>query len=124
MSFVRKVILVGAAIALLPKEPEGRQQFTEKVAGAITWTSTYCERNAAHCDLAARLYVDMKDKAQFGFALIYAAATDRIRNEATNASSKPHEAALGKDAGRGTLTAEDVAPLWRGAAAALSHETR
>lgn len=136
MFSLRSLALVGFTIYMLPTDPAQQQRFAEHASTAAHWVSTYCDRNVTSCDIAARAWVDMKDKASFGFALAYDMAMrhtgrDQAGREQTGREQTGRDGIEPEDLGArqvtpanfeamkprrspGTLTADDLRPLWRG----------
>jgi len=121
----RMLALAAIVVYLLPTDPERQQRFTETSVRAMTWASTFCDRNAKTCEMAGDAWDVMKAKASFGAQVVYGIVVQRFINRtATGAvegsqdvfplerSQDRREAARQSD--RGTLTRADLLPAWRG----------
>ncbi|MCB1504671.1 MAG: hypothetical protein KDJ47_06800 [Hyphomicrobiaceae bacterium] len=129
MSFFKKTILVAAALFLLPKDQEQQQRFSATATEAISWAATYCQRNPWQCQQAEAVYVDLKERATFGFGLVYGLAVERMNAGRTevdstrlDAAPRPDTAPRRRDltsaylsSANNTLTPKDIMPRWRGA---------
>ncbi len=120
MLSIRTLFLAGLTVYMLPTDPAQQQRFMEKAMTAAHWTTTFCDRNVTTCEVASGVWAEMKEKATFGFALAYDIATRKSgsapaastidsfaeRPQAWPVSSRP--------APTGTLTQDDLRPVWRG----------
>lgn len=70
----RSVVLLGAAIYLLPKDPARQQQLESAIHNAYNYSTTVCDRQPEACAKAGEIYEDLKAKAIFGAGLIYTIA--------------------------------------------------
>ena len=126
MGLFKFAAIVAVGVSLLPTEREKQEQLYQRAASAASWTITFCDRNAATCSNASNLWSEFSKKAEFGAKL----ALDVIRENETTAakstfqppayqpaSSQPSPRSLEYPAS-GTLTREDMKPLWRGKVAA------
>lgn len=122
MFSLRALALIGLTVFLLPRDPAQQQRFAEYASNAAVWASGYCERNATTCSYAEKVWGDMKDKASFGAALVYDLALRQMSGSSGDESDsptlgtngvRPHSRALERSSG-GTLTREDLQPVWRG----------
>lgn len=124
MFSLRAIALLGIAVYMLPTDPAQQQRFVEHATTAKQWLSTYCDRNLSTCDTAGRIWVDMKDKASFGFALAYDMATRRTSKDAGADNARYRGGATPAiyddqpspwdSRYSGTLTPDDLRPVWRG----------
>jgi hypothetical protein len=116
MFSMRTFILLGAAIYLLPSDPNRQQQFAATASQAYQKVTTICERDPRICEKAGVVYEDLKAKAHFGFGVVYALATGKAqtRNAAEDISYVPENARAERIGRNGTLTPSDLAPVWRG----------
>lgn len=117
MFSLRTLALLALTVFMLPRDPAQQQRFSELTASGVEWASTYCERNAGTCEVGARVWADMKDKASFGFALAYDLAMRQMsRSGAPEPAMAPaYDGRLPSQRhGRDTLTPEDLKPVWRG----------
>ncbi len=113
---MRTLILLGAAIYLLPSDPNRQQQFAATASQAYQKVTTICERDPRICEKAGVVYEDLKAKAHFGFGVVYALATGKAqsRDAAEDISYVPENARAERIGRNSTLTPSDLAPVWRG----------
>ena len=116
MFSMRTLILLGAAIYLLPSDPNRQQQFAATASQAYQKVTTICERDPRICEKAGVVYEDLKAKAHFGFGVVYALATGKAqsRDAAEEISYVPENARAERIGRNSTLTPSDLAPVWRG----------
>lgn len=114
MSLVRTGIVLAAVVALLPSDKERQDELYAMVTALAGDALTYCDRNAETCAKAAAAWDEVKVKAKFAGAL----ALDILER---HGQLSGHDAVAGAARSpqtaekRGTLTAADLAPAWRGA---------
>lgn len=113
MSLFRIAVVLSVGVALMPSERAQQEALYERAATAAQWTMTYCDRNGTQCEMAATLWDAFLSKAQFAGKLAYDVALRAASDEAVLDATGPVAAKA-----RGTLRPEDLAPAWRGAAAA------
>lgn len=113
MPFLRTAIVVGAVIALLPSDRAQQERLQQAVIDAANWTVTFCDRNQKSCENAAAGWEVFKAKAEFAGLVAYDIAMTHVFRP--NADPAP---AAGVETSsvemRGTLTARDLEPGWRG----------
>lgn len=120
MFSIRTLALAGLVVYMLPTDPAQQQLFMEKAMAAAHWTRTYCDRNVTTCEIASGVWTEMKQKASFGFALAYDMATRKSGSEPADgfidaSSDRPRAwPASNKPSYSGTLTQDDLRPVWRG----------
>lgn len=126
----RSVVLLGAVIYLLPKDPARQQQLETAIYDAYNYSRTICDRQPEACVKAGEIYEDLKAKAIFGAELIYAIATGpgdpdgpAVDQEQTSKPTKTAPAPSMRwdgtprrqtTAWQGTLMSSDLEPGWRG----------
>lgn len=117
MSILKLGILVAVVVAVLPADREQQAALYDKAASAVHWTATFCDRNGATCDNAGVIWAAFVEKAKFGAAMAYELVTKDGQGSA--AGTQPARFNIiepGVDlTPRGTLRAEDLEPVWRGA---------
>jgi len=111
MSLLRIGIFVALVIAVLPEDKEQQSQLYDRAASAVHWTATFCDRNGTTCTHAANLWQAFVRKARFGAEMAYELAVKHAR------SANDDPAAGAVRPAQGTLTPEDLEPVWRGASA-------
>lgn len=138
MSLLRTIILGAAVIAVLPTDPAKQERLQQTVADAAHWSMTFCDRNAKTCEQAASTWETFKQKAQFAGEVVIDLAMKQALNAGTAISASnttstgsvtvadgviarpapaagaPLRTAVSLQAPRGTLTARDLEPDWRG----------
>lgn len=108
MAFFRKVILLGAVVAVLPTDQAQQSQFYDRATSAMTWTMTFCDRNAGLCTEGRALWTTFSTKAEFGAEVVYSLVQQQLGTApAPTAGLEPASAA------RGTLNPDDMRPSWR-----------
>ncbi len=108
MALIRKLLVLGAVIALLPSDREQQAGFVEQARGAMVWTATFCDRNAAICAEGRELWTAAKHKAEFGASV----AMSMVREYSARNSSAVVPPATESVFDRGTLRPEDLYPAW------------
>jgi hypothetical protein len=84
----------------------------ERAASAVHWTMTFCDRNSATCAQGQALWATFAQKAEFGAGLVYSL----IQQHVTARETPSQPVSVRPAAPRGTLSPDDMRPLWRGAA--------
>lgn len=116
MSLFRTAAVIAVGVALLPSEPEQQARFYERATAAAHWTFTFCDRNADTCETAGDAWDKLLSKAGFGLQV----ATDLAQTnyapetEPEVAKTPPKRRILETGSTKGTLTANDRRPAWRG----------
>jgi hypothetical protein len=100
MSILRVGVLAALVIALLPADKQQQTELYERTVAAVHWTSTFCDRNDETCTQAASAWTSLVSKAKFGAQTAYNLAMRYASGEA--------------GASQGTLTSQDLEPVWRG----------
>ncbi|HWK32219.1 MAG TPA: DUF5330 domain-containing protein [Hyphomicrobium sp.] len=111
MSILRTGILVAVVVAILPADREQQAALYDRAASAVHWTATFCERNGPTCEQAGVVWEGFVKKAQFGAAMAYELVTNSSGEGKTVSLIEPTVDMTP----RGTLRAEDLEPVWRGA---------
>lgn len=110
MSIVRVGIIVAIVVAVLPADKEQQARLFDRAAGAVHWTATFCDRNGETCTQAGELWDAFSQKARFGAEMAYELAVKYTTDDKSMFAEDPVQPA----AARGTLTREDLEPVWRG----------
>lgn len=105
MSILKIGILVAVVVAVLPADKEQQAALYDRAATAVHWTATFCDRNGPTCTQAGDFWSAFVTKAQFGAEMAYELALKYSKSE--NSLFSPA-------ADQGTLTREDLQPIWRG----------
>lgn len=116
MAFLKKAVLLGIIVAMMPTDEAQQARFAAKASEAMQWTATFCDRNASLCLESKAAWDVMVKKAEFGATVAY----NLIQSQWTAASGglqpaqhrplDPH----GPLDVHGTLRADDLRPSWRG----------
>lgn len=124
MFLIRTTLLVGLGVLVLPTDEASQARVYSGARTAMTWTVTFCDRNAGTCEQGRQAYAVFVKKAEFGARMAYDLISER--NKATAeapapaaqpVTSKPQIAQPAYDPAnrnRGTLKPGDLEPAWRG----------
>ncbi len=116
MAIVRNLVLLGAAVALLPTDQAQQARFYDQAASAVNWTLTFCDRNATVCNEGQELWATFVKKAEFGAGVAYDLVQRQIAGSGgTTPLPAAYPAAPSAPSPRGTLRPDDLEPRWRGA---------
>lgn len=107
MAFFRKIIILGAVVAVLPTDQTQQTQFYERAANAVTWTMTICDRNPGVCSEASAMWETFSRKAEFGAGVVYTLVQQQLLSHSASPAAEPASAS------RGTLLPGDLQPNWR-----------
>jgi hypothetical protein len=122
MFFLRTTLLLGLGVLVLPTDEASQARLYQGARTAVTWTTTFCDRNAETCVKGGEYWVIFKKKAEFGAKMAYDLVSERNAQAANAAPAAP---ARGGNNGaqpqqhpvlptRGTLKPSDLEPTWRG----------
>lgn len=131
MSLLRTGFVISCGVALLPADKAQQEQVFAQASQAASFVATYCVREPAKCEQAARLWDQFKDKAAFAGQLALEASQKYAAGPALEAASGAAPGTI-NDNGmrvaqadpmpasfrpqvvtRDTLTREDMRPAWR-----------
>jgi len=117
MALVRTALVAAAVIALLPSDRAQQERLQQTAIDVAHWTMTFCDRNAKMCDNVGVAWETFKSKAHFAAGVAYDVAMTQVLETAgiETASTPERHAPVAAEAKRGTLTARDLEPGWRGA---------
>jgi hypothetical protein len=113
MSLLRLAFWLALLVLLLPTEAAQQARFTSFANSALERLSTFCQRNAATCEVGAAAWANFLRKAEFGVRLVgdLVGAGGRHSSDAP----RPPDKRLGKADQHGTLSPDDdYYPPWRG----------
>lgn len=113
MWFIRIALVLGVAAYLLPRDPEQQARLAADTRAAVTWTATFCDRNATTCKTAHELWTEALAKGEFAMTL--AVQTIQTWNAPQTARDGPTTREPVRRADHGTLSETDRIPAWRGA---------
>jgi hypothetical protein len=105
---LRTIMVIGAAVMLLPSEKENQQKLLNAALTNVEWASTYCEREPATCARAGAAWSGFVEKAQFGATLIGEMVTKGSE------ASRRQGGLVDASAPVGTLEEQDLIPDWQG----------
>ena len=111
MSILKVGLLVAVVVAVLPADREQQAALYDRAASAVHWTATFCDRNGPTCEQAGVVWASFVKKAQFGASMAYELAMKQMGKDQTRSLIEPTVDMTP----RGTLRAEDLEPVWRGA---------
>jgi hypothetical protein len=113
MSILKIGILVAVVVAVLPADRAQQAALYDRAATTVHWTATFCDRNGPACERAGVVWSGFVEKAKFGAAMAYELAMKQSgRDVAQNRSLIEPTVDMTP---RGTLRADDLEPVWRGA---------
>lgn len=114
MFSLRTLIVLGAAVYMLPSEPARQQELLATLSGAYEHASTFCSRQPDVCQKAEVVLHNLKEKAQFGAGVVYSLAVGQLspqqRATTTPAAASPDNA----NPTSGTSPANNAAPASKG----------
>jgi hypothetical protein len=124
MFFFRTTLLLGMGVLVLPTDEASQARVYQGARTAVTWTASFCDRNAETCVKGGEYWVIFKKKAEFGARMAYDIISERNAQTATAAAPPPQPTAPGGKFGahpqqavlptRSTLKPSDLEPAWRG----------
>lgn len=117
MFFIRLAFWLGVIVMLLPTDQQQQARVYNTAVSAVERASTFCDRNARTCELGAQAWASFLKKAEFGVRLLGDLITSGARSSEPEPSTPPlrQKASLSDTVGtRGTLSAADLQPAWRG----------
>jgi hypothetical protein len=125
MFLIRVAFWLGLVVLLLPTDERQQARLYNAALATVERATTFCERNAQACTVAAQLWATFVKKAEFGARMAIDLMTSGGRpDEGASArgqtsSFPPHVRGKADPklpaTDRGTLTPTDLAPAWRGA---------
>ena len=120
--FIRTTLLLGLGVLVLPTDEASQARVTSGAKTAMTWTLTFCDRNAGTCEQGRQAWAVFVKKAEFGAKMAFELISER--NKATADAAQPTIPAQSPKAhttpepatarNRGTLKPGDIEPAWRG----------
>jgi hypothetical protein len=121
MFLIKWAFWIGLVVLLLPTDERQQARFYETAALTVERVSTFCDRNPKTCAMSSDLWASFVKKAEFGARMAYDLAVSQMRKTQepvpqTQPANAPRQATprLQQAPTRGTLTADDLAPAWRG----------
>lgn len=122
MFFFRTTLLLGLGVLVLPTDEASQARVYSSAKTAMSWTMTFCDRNAATCTQGRQLWAVFLKKAEFGAKMAYDLISERNAQTAAQTvdapAATPSKVAPNHPAtmlpARGTLKPSDLEPSWRG----------
>jgi hypothetical protein len=117
MFLIRLTFWFALVVLLLPADEHQQARLYASATAAVERATSFCDRNQRTCAMGSQLWAAFLKKAEFGLrmALDLASSPARSNGEASPTREGPRRPAVET---RGTLTPNDLAPAWRGGAAA------
>ncbi len=109
MFLIRTAFWLAIVVLLLPTDAQQQAKLKTTAANAVTYASTYCDRNPATCDQGAQYWALFRRKLDFGAQLALDLAKDHFL-PGTGETSRPVKF---EQPERG-LRPSDLDPTWRG----------
>jgi hypothetical protein len=114
MFFIKAAFWLGVIVLLLPTDAQQQARLYTTATSAVERATTFCDRNAKTCTMAADGWAVFVKKAEFAARLVADMATSANRQGADTPRSDPQNmSATGKADPRGTLSPTDMQPAWR-----------
>lgn len=114
MSLSKIVVVMVAAVALMPTDKEGQHQFLEKTSAATNWVVGFCDRNPSTCEKASNGADVLKQKASFAIETAMVAAQQYSEPPYARSAHYQQAAYQNINEQADTLTDLDKEPTWRG----------
>lgn len=115
MFFIKLAFWLGLVVLLLPTDAQQQARLYTTATAAVERVTTFCDRNARTCTVAAETWANFLKKAEFGARLVgdLVSTAGRQGEAAQPENMNPN----GKVEPRGTLSPTDMQPAWRAPAA-------
>ena len=115
MFFIKLAFWLGVVVLLLPTDAQQQARLYQTAVTTIERASTFCDRNARTCEIAAEGWASFLKKAEFAARL----AGDLIAQQGRQqAPERPEGTPSGASSSvHGTLLPTDMEAGWRGPAA-------
>ena len=107
MFFIKLAFWLGVAVLLLPTDQQQQARLYTTATTAVERVTTFCDRNAKTCTVAADAWATFLRKAEFGARLVGDLVSSAGRRD-PDAASPPAQNMSG------TLSPLDMQPSWRG----------
>jgi hypothetical protein len=128
MSLIKLAFGLGLVVLMIPTDEQSQAKVFATAASAVHRVATFCDRNPLTCDRGAEAWATFKQKAAFGGRVAWTLIVERGRSGEAAADTEAAETPpVAKSipiarrvktepvpTGRGTLTARDFEPKWRG----------
>lgn len=113
MFFIKLAFWLGVAVMLLPTDQQQQARLYTTATTAVERVTTFCDRNARTCEIAAQSWTTFLKKAEFGARLLGDLVGSGGRRD-VDAPQAPARSASTSGDTRGTLSPMDMQPAWRG----------
>jgi Family of unknown function (DUF5330) len=118
MSFIKLAFWLGVLVLLLPTDAQQQARVYSTAVATVERATTFCDRNARTCDMAAEAWAMFLKKAEFGARLVGDLITSQGRqNGPESPTARPQGPAGATSGAHGTLLPTDMEAGWRGPAA-------
>ena len=120
MFLIRTTLLLGLGVLILPTDEASQARVYSGARTAMTWTVTFCDRNAGTCAQGRQAWAVFLKKAEFATRMAVDLISERANHVAAAAPSVATEPATTSPAhdpanrNRNTLKPGDLEPAWRG----------
>jgi hypothetical protein len=121
MFLIRLAFWLGLVVLLLPSDERQQARLYSSAAAAVERVTTFCDRNPRVCACGAELWAAFVKKAEFAGRMAIDLASSPARRDSDAPSVVPSQGRPQLEPtaqSRGTLNPSDLAPAWRGQAAA------
>ena len=113
------VLLPSASAEPTPKVQVGTVEAVSAARAAVSDLRRFCDRQPEACSIGSQAAVAIGHRAQAGAKMLYEFLHEQLGPAETGPATTASTAAIGKAlpaalASQHTLTAEDIAPAWRG----------
>jgi len=125
MFLIRMAFWLGLVVLLLPTDERQQARLYHTALATVERATTFCERNAQACTVAAQLWATFLKKAEFGarmaIDLMSSGGRPDVDGPQRSQPSRSPAPTRGKAepklpaTDRGTLAPTDLTPAWRGA---------
>lgn len=115
MFFIKLAFWLGLVVLLLPTDAQQQARLYTTATATVERVTTFCDRNARTCTVAAETWASFLKKAEFGARLVGDLVSTAGRHGET--AQPENMPSGGKAEPRGTLSPTDMQPAWRAPAA-------
>ena len=114
MFFIKLAFWLGLIVLLLPTDAQQQARLYNAAVTTIERASTFCDRNARTCEVAAETWATFLKKAEFAARLAGDLMTSHGRQEAPERPQGPSQSPGTGSSVQGTLLPTDMETGWRG----------
>ncbi len=112
MFFFKLAFWLGVIVLLLPTDAQQQARLYTTATAAVERATTFCDRNAKTCAVAAETWASFLKKAEFGARLVGDLISSSGR-QGPDSAQPPRQNTSASSDPRGTLSDTDVQPAWR-----------